>query len=131
MTRPRRDPPPNWRTAGRLLDRAEVAAIMGTSTNRVEALVERTHELSPRRSRWTPDAVIAAIESLVYKEPAEAMGFLAALPGVLTEAQVAHVLRCAVGVVPWLDLAPLPDPDHQGAHYALGDLKAWLQAKAQ
>jgi hypothetical protein len=128
MTRPRRDAPPNWRTAGRLLDRAEVAAIMGTSTNRVEAVVKRTHKLSPRRSRWTPDAVIAALESLVYREPVGTMGFLAAMPGVLTEAQVAHVLRCAVAVVPWLDLEPLPPGGVPGVHYALGDLKSWLQA---
>jgi hypothetical protein len=131
MTRPRRDPPPNWRTAGRLLDRAEVAAIMGTSANRIETVVKRTHQISPRRARWTPDAVIAAIESRVYKDPAEMLGFLAIQPSVLIEAQVAHILRCSVDVVPWLDLAPLPDPDRRGTRYALGDLKAWLETKAQ
>lgn len=151
MTRPRRDPPPDWRTRDQLLDRAEVASIMGASTNRVEDVVKRTHQISPRRSRWTPDVVIAALERLKVPEQTSGqaggqaggraggkaggrtgtMGFLAGLPSVLTEAQVAHVVRCSVAAVPWLDLAPLPPEGRRRVHYALGDLMAWLETKAR
>jgi len=88
-----------------LMTAAEVAKVLGVSQGRVTEILAPTVRLSPRRARWSREAVRAVVEG--KKVPANLdHAILRGLPkGPLSDGAVAGFLRCPVAAVPFLELA--------------------------